>query len=160
MCIEKYCMYVCMYVQYVCVHYYMHVDQDLIFMYVCSNLAYPEILEAYQSKLHPPKASRDKSNSKSGDGSGSSGSGSGFNSAVADVYETWYPPMRSTLSLLSKLYGVVEMAVFEDFARRAIGTVIYKYLSLHTYILSYIQTYIHTYIHSYRNRNLFIFIQF
>lgn len=45
----------------------------------------------------------------------SSGGGGG-----GDVYQTWYPPMRNALSLLSKLYGVVELSVFEDFARRAI----------------------------------------
>ena len=38
----------------------------------------------------------------------------------ADVYQTWYPPMRNALSLLSKLYGVVELPVFEHFARRSI----------------------------------------
>ncbi len=37
-----------------------------------------------------------------------------------DVSATWYPPLRQTLALLSKLYGVVEPTVFEDFARRAV----------------------------------------
>lgn len=37
-----------------------------------------------------------------------------------DMSKTWYPPLRDTLGLLSKLYGVVEMAVFEDFARRCV----------------------------------------
>jgi hypothetical protein len=40
--------------------------------------------------------------------------------AAADAYTTWYPPMRYTLSLLSKFVGVVEMCVFEDFARRGV----------------------------------------
>lgn len=40
---------------------------------------------------------------------------------ITNVYQTWYPPLRSTLSLLSKLYGVVESKVFEDFARRSIA---------------------------------------
>eukprot|EP01036_Dinobryon_divergens_P027874 gene27874-36723_t len=64
-------------------------------------------------KVNQSRASKEKSSS--------SNSSSVASAAVADVYETWYPPMRSTLSLLSKLYGVVEMAVFEDFARRSIG---------------------------------------
>ena len=43
------------------------------------------------------------------------------NASSVEVYHTWFPPMRATLSLLSKLYGVVEMTVFEDFARRALS---------------------------------------
>ena len=50
---------------------------------------------------------------------------SGTTSAVTDVYQTWYPPMRNALSLLSKLYGVVELGVFEDFARRAIDLTVH-----------------------------------
>ena len=75
-----------------------------------SNLAYPDILEAYQNKIRANKSGNNNSTSVAASGAG-----------PVDVYETWYPPMRTTLSLLSKLYGVVEMAVFEDFARRAIG---------------------------------------
>ena len=37
------------------------------------------------------------------------------------ISKTWYPPLRATLALLSKLYGVVEVVVFEDFARRSIN---------------------------------------
>ena len=36
------------------------------------------------------------------------------------ISKTWYPPLRATLALLSKLYGVVEVVVFEDFARRSV----------------------------------------
>jgi hypothetical protein len=36
---------------------------------------------------------------------------------LEEVSKTWYPPLKSTLALLSRLYGVVEMSVFEDFAR-------------------------------------------
>ena len=39
---------------------------------------------------------------------------------IDDVSRTWYPPLKNTLALLSKLYGVVEMSVFEDFARRGV----------------------------------------
>ena len=43
------------------------------------------------------------------------------NGAVIDnLSKTWYPSLRSTLSLLSKLYGIVDMGVFEDFARRCV----------------------------------------
>jgi len=98
-----------------------------------SHLAYPEILEAFHAKQHTPKSqtssgskakdknSKPKSTDESDKNSSSSGSG-------IDVYETWYPPMRHTLSLLSKLYGVVEMAVFEDFARRAVGAMLFLFL--------------------------------
>jgi hypothetical protein len=40
--------------------------------------------------------------------------------AIRDVSRLWYPSLRGTLSLLSKLYGVVEAGVFEDFARRSV----------------------------------------
>ena len=41
-------------------------------------------------------------------------------SNIDTLSKSWYPPLRSTLSLLSKLYGVVDMNVFEDFARRCV----------------------------------------
>ena len=44
----------------------------------------------------------------------------GGSSETSSLTRSWYPPLRSTLSLLSKLYGVVDMAVFEDFARRSV----------------------------------------
>jgi hypothetical protein len=37
-----------------------------------------------------------------------------------DISRTWYPTLKSTLSLLSKLYGVVDPTSFEDFASRII----------------------------------------
>lgn len=64
-----------------------------------SQLEYPEILEAHV-------ASRSQS--------------AGHLSSE-DISKSWYPPLRQTLSLLSKLYGVIDMAVFEDFARRSVG---------------------------------------
>lgn len=88
-----------------------------------SNLAYPDILENFHAKQHPakqPSSGSKKEKEKGAAATGRSGSDDRAESAV-DVYETWYPPMRHTLSLLSKLYGVVEMTVFEDFARRAVG---------------------------------------
>jgi len=63
-----------------------------------SQLAYPDILEQYKETVGPGVESTEG----------------------GDRYRTWYPPMRQTLSLLSQLYGVVESAVFEDFARRAV----------------------------------------
>lgn len=66
-----------------------------------SQLAYPDILERYAELRASEGAAQ--------------GSGS-----VNDVSKTWYPPLRQTLALLSKLYGVVEMTVFEDFARRSV----------------------------------------
>jgi hypothetical protein len=73
-----------------------------------SQLSYPDILESYE---HAKKKEQ-----------------SGGKSVIVrdekdppvEVYQTWYPPMKQTLSLLSKLYGVIEMAIFEDFARRCI----------------------------------------
>ena len=36
------------------------------------------------------------------------------------VYESWFPPMRSVLRILSKIFRVVEPRVFEDIAREAV----------------------------------------
>jgi len=36
------------------------------------------------------------------------------------VYGAWYPPLKSTLAVLSKIYRVVEMSVFDDFAAVAV----------------------------------------
>ncbi len=40
----------------------------------------------------------------------------GTTQLLSDVYRTWYPPLNSTLTLLSKLYEVVDMTVFEAVA--------------------------------------------
>eukprot|EP00934_Nitzschia_sp_Nitz4_P007198 Nitzschia sp. Nitz4//scaffold3_size479765//371062//373582//NITZ4_000156-RA/size479765-processed-gene-1.484-mRNA-1//1//CDS//3329550926//7188//frame0 len=36
------------------------------------------------------------------------------------VYESWFPPMRSVLRILSKIFRVVEPPVFEDIARQSV----------------------------------------
>jgi hypothetical protein len=36
------------------------------------------------------------------------------------VYEAWFPPMRSVLRILSKIFRVVEPRVFEDIARESV----------------------------------------
>jgi hypothetical protein len=99
------------------------IRQDVqMFEPVAAQLAYPEILETYAKAVAAASASM----------ATTPGSALSLNididqdashvaaAAAADVYTTWYPPMRYTLSLLSKLYGVVEMRVFEDFARRGV----------------------------------------
>lgn len=68
---------------------------------ISSQLAYPELLHHDETALVSP-------------------SESSAQRGMDDVSRTWYPPLKSTLALLSKLYGVVEMAVFEDFARRGV----------------------------------------
>jgi uncharacterized protein YoxC len=70
-----------------------------------SHLQYPDILEKYGEKL---KATTPVSSSLSS------------SSSNQEVYETWYPPLRLSLSLLSKLYGIIDMTIFEHFARRCI----------------------------------------
>ncbi|CBJ32946.1 conserved unknown protein [Ectocarpus siliculosus] len=45
----------------------------------------------------------------------SSGKGS------APAYTTWYPPLRSTLQVLSKVYRAVDMGVFEDLAQLSVA---------------------------------------
>jgi hypothetical protein len=66
-----------------------------------SQLSYPDILENFLSSQQN-SSKNNKNNDKD------------------DSSKTWYPPLRNTLSLLSKLYGVIEMPVFEDFARRSV----------------------------------------
>lgn len=73
-----------------------------------SQLSYPDILETYEESKKA-KASSHSDVTATED-----------SSAIENLYQTWYPPMRHTLSLLSKLYGVVASPVFEDFARRSI----------------------------------------
>lgn len=50
-------------------------------------------------------------------------SGEGEDDAVQrqlQVYEAWFPPMRSVLRILSKMFRVVEPRVFEDIARESV----------------------------------------
>jgi len=70
-----------------------------------AHLAYPDILEAATTAT-ASTASSDPSIEEQ--------------QQEFELSSTWYPPLRQTLALLSKLYGVVENTVFEDFARRAV----------------------------------------
>lgn len=54
---------------------------------------------------------------RAGTGSGKSVTGPPPGSA----YSTWYPPLRSTLLVLSKVYRAVDMGVFEDLAQLAVA---------------------------------------
>jgi hypothetical protein len=38
------------------------------------------------------------------------------------VYESWFPPMRSVLRVLSKIFRVVEPRVFEDIALQSVSS--------------------------------------
>ncbi len=46
---------------------------------------------------------------------------SGGAAAAAPAYTTWYPPLRSTLQVLSKVYRAVDMGVFEDLAQLSVA---------------------------------------
>lgn len=91
----------------------------VLFQPTAGDLNYPEIL----SQLPAPAVvagtvtetseAPDGAEQPSGDGSSTSGSSD-------DMSRTWFAPLRDTLALLSKLYGVVDMSVFEDFARRSV----------------------------------------
>ena len=84
-----------------------------------SQLAYPDILErASNSHQNSTKIAGKSSLSTRNEVTPSHTVASA--STVEDVARTWYPPLKSTLSLLSKLYGVVDRVVFEDFARRSV----------------------------------------
>lgn len=79
-----------------------------------SHVAYPDILETLEEKKKRIANNSNTSNNHNSDNNEAE------TITVQDIYQTWYPPMRQTLSLLSKLYGVVVAPVFEDFARRSI----------------------------------------
>ena len=70
-----------------------------------SHVTYPDILEA--AKEAQTQATESTVTSA-------------LTSDENDVSRTWYPSLKQTLALLSKLYGVAETGVFEDFARRAV----------------------------------------
>jgi len=62
----------------------------------------------------------------SGSRSGSGGGGSSDDDAIRAqlrVYESWFPPMRSVLRILSKIFRVVEPRVFEDIALQSVSSV-------------------------------------
>lgn len=86
-----------------------------------SHLNYPDLLEQKEGLVaHTASDLTPDSDPDLGSGGLPLPPESGGGKEVVDVYQTWYPPMRHTLSILSKLYGVVEMSVFEDFARRGV----------------------------------------
>jgi hypothetical protein len=72
-----------------------------------SQLAYPDILETHRAsrKTGVPVAEKEEVEDE-------------------DITRTWYPPLTSALSLMSKLYGVVDKSVFEDFARRIVDELV------------------------------------
>ncbi|CAM9801618.1 unnamed protein product, partial [Hapterophycus canaliculatus] len=49
------------------------------------------------------------------------GGGGGGGGDPAPAYTTWYPPLRSTLQVLSKVYRAVDMGVFEDLAQLSVA---------------------------------------
>ena len=90
-----------------------------------SHLQYPDILERFEEKLKNPPSQAIANNSSSSSSNTTAGPPallppSSAVDSVQEMYDTWYPPMRLSLSLLSKLYGIIDMTIFEDFARRCI----------------------------------------
>ncbi|GMI03654.1 hypothetical protein TrVE_jg3563 [Triparma verrucosa] len=41
--------------------------------------------------------------------------------AGEDVYESWYPPLKTTLFILSRIFNVVDMLVFDDIAQVSVA---------------------------------------
>jgi hypothetical protein len=78
-----------------------------------AHLNYPELLQ------EDPTPNAVETEHVPADESSSSGSETAAES-LDGISRTWYPPLLVVLALLSKLYGVVDMTVFEDFARRAV----------------------------------------
>jgi hypothetical protein len=72
-----------------------------------SQLAYPDIL----TDIRAAAAEKAKAAASGHDDS---------YLTLDSIAQSWYPPMRGTLSLLSKLYGVIDAGTFEDFASRVV----------------------------------------
>ena len=85
-----------------------------------SQLAYPDILSIPNTGAVRARASDSKAVADPGFAEVGTPLNSQAAKGIDDVSRSWYPPLRNTLALLSKLYGVVEMVVFEDFARRGV----------------------------------------
>jgi hypothetical protein len=49
------------------------------------------------------------------------GNGVGDQAVTATVGADWYPPLRTTLTVLSRLYNVLDLEVFEDIAGHCVG---------------------------------------
>ena len=104
----------------------MRIRQEVqMFTPLPSHIAYPDILEEYtKSNTRTTTSTTDLhsiTTSTTATTATTNTPTTTTSTTVHDIYQTWYPPMRHTLSLLSKLYGVVEHSVFDDFARRAIN---------------------------------------
>lgn len=91
--------------------------QDVqLFQALPSQLSYPDIIENYyQTCASITLNNNSETNEKSIEMQNS-------NNPHDDISMTWFPPLQNTLALLSKLYGIVEMAVFEDFAMRSVAS--------------------------------------
>lgn len=75
-----------------------------------AQVAYPDLLETAAAAAQKEKGGEELPEGGTATATTSSG----------DVSRLWYPTLRSSLSLLSRLYSVVESSVFEDFARRSV----------------------------------------
>jgi hypothetical protein len=88
-----------------------------------SHVAYPDILEAFEEKKKQWQEDENEVDALTeGSNKTDNDNRNHYNAQLSnqELYQTWYPPMRQTLSLLSKLYGIVAPPVFEDFVRRGI----------------------------------------
>ena len=72
-----------------------------------SHLAYPDLLQRNESENAEPQAANGDSDIIS-------------DNAIEAISATWYPPMKSTLLLLSQLFGSVNSTIFEDFSHHAL----------------------------------------
>jgi len=82
------------------------------------DLDYPDKLRRFKEGHSLDLNGNGTSSKENGDGGGE---GAGGSSEVAfkmqmQVYESWFPPIRSVLKVLSKIFRVVEPHVFEDIA--------------------------------------------
>jgi len=82
------------------------------------HLNYPDSLVSVADSVDGAKAVAGSTDDSSGRGTGD---GSGGGGTMSLIVQSWYPTLRSSLSLLSKLYGIIDASVFEDVSRRIIS---------------------------------------
>ncbi|CAN0110590.1 unnamed protein product, partial [Phaeothamnion confervicola] len=90
------------------------------------QLDYPAILVVQHATAAAAAAAAggndvDRGPGSSGVGNGDGGQAQAAAEAALSAYNSWYPPLRSALMLLSKVYRAVDMAVFEDLAHQAVA---------------------------------------
>ena len=104
------------------------------------DLDYPDRLKPGYKMPEPPKAAGKSEAGKRVEGVSESATVEEMEDeavkAQLKIYESWFPPMRSVLRVLSKIFRVVEPRVFEDIALQSVSSCTRSLKDGSTYILN------------------------